>query len=357
MRKFFCEYCGKRFHSHVGAAGCVNLPVCRAMNYPPKKVVGSFRIRACAIVLSRTAGDMLRRSPAARSCVRSQKMAQRIIDWSDRAYKALEANTPISLGCAARIQGGLVRFVEKNLWQKKKGIPNLYLLELAGMYAEAAKVFVEDHVESGAHVDFWFEADHSDWLFFDAVSMPLAQYLAKMQERRQTSGALDRLVKGFGRNEIKDGPPPKKILEDMLDHCWRDELRCWRFLEGAMDTAARHIREHGTPASVDLSVYDPLEAYDKLLRYIWGDEDTGGPAQPLPSGKRLKLWLVGGRFWVAAENRRDAPVILMRDTGHVASDVEGVDPNKKLYDKTGQDAGKAGDMLLGLDEPQFIGVA
>lgn len=352
--KFRCEYCGSRFHSHLGAAGCAKLPVCRGMNFPPAGIVGSFRIRACAIILARTAGDMLLRSPAARSCVRSQKMAQRIIDWSDRVYKATEANTPLSLGRAARVQEGLVRFVEEKLWKNKTGIPNLYLLELAGMYAEAAKEFVIDRIESGRHTDFWFEETNSNWLLYDAVSMPLAQYMAKMHERRQTSGILDKMVSGYGKHQLVMGPPPKKMLEEMLDHCWKDELRAWRFLEGALDTAAKHIRQHGTPASNDLSKFDPLAAYNQLFDYIWSDD-----SQPVAKKdeKPLKVWLVGKRFWVAARSRKDAPDILARDTGLVSSGVEGVDPRKKLYDEANREAGTVGDMLASISEPQFIGVA
>ena len=348
--KFFCEYCGQKFHSHLGASGCVKLPVCRGMNNPPARIIGSFKVRACAVILARTSGDMLMKSPAARSCVRSQKMAQRIMDWSDRAYKALEANTPLSLGRAAKVQNGLVRFVEEKLWKNKTGIPNLHILELAGMYANAAKEFVQERIEAGMHRDFWFEGDHSSWLVYDAVSMPLAQYMAQMHKRRQTSGALDKLISGYGRQTFIMGPPPKQILEEMLDHCWRDELRSWRFLEGAVDTAAKYIREHGTPASLDLSQYDTLKAFNLLFDYIWGNDKTP------PQKSRLKAWLVGDRFWVAAEKREDAPAVLVRDTGHVATKVIGVPMDKKLYDKSGQPAGTVADMLVGLTEPQFIGV-
>lgn len=354
-KKYFCEYCGSTFHTPAGPLSCVKLPVCRALNYPPAHVVGSYRIRACAILLARTAGDMLEKSPAARSCVRTQKMGQGIKKWSDRAYKALEANTPISLGRATQVHRALGRFVQKNLWGNRQGIPNLYLLELAGMYVDAAKVFVEDRIESGGHKDFWFEREHSDWLAYDAISMPLAIYMAEMHKRRQTSGNLDRMVKAYNTREAVDGPPAKGLLEDMLDHCWRDELRSWRYLEGCMATAAKHILEHGTDASKDLSKFDVLDAYNQLYDHIWGEGvDDKQAAQPQ---KKLKVWLVGGRFWVAAARRKDAPKILMRDTGHVASDVQGVDPRKKLFDEHDNEAGTVSDMLAGVTEPQFIGVS
>ena len=122
-----------------------------------------------------------------------------------------------------------------------------------------------------------------------------------------------------------------------------------------MATAAKHILEHGTDASKDLSKFDVLDAYNQLYDHIWGEGvDDKQAAQPQ---KKLKVWLVGGRFWVAAARRKDAPKILMRDTGHVASDVQGVDLRKKLFDEYDNEAGTVGDMLAGVTEPQFIGVA
>jgi hypothetical protein len=168
---------------------------------------------------------------------------------------------------------------------------------------------------------------------------------------------LDKLVSGYGRQAVNTmSVPPKVILEDMLDHCGKDELRAWRFLEGALDTAAKHIRAHGTQASLDLTGFDPLEAYNKLLDYIWGEDLETKKEEP-DAHKPLKVWLVGKRFWVAARSRKDAPIILVRDTGHISTQVEGVDPRKKLYDENNKDAGTVGDMLIGIEKPQFIGVA
>lgn len=105
---------------------------------------------------------------------------------------------------------------------KQDGHPEPYLLELAGMAAEAAKEFVSERIESGLHTDFWFEREHSSWLLYDAVCMPLAQYMAKMHERRQTSGILAKMVDGYAKHQLIMGPPPKQMLEQMLDHCWKD---------------------------------------------------------------------------------------------------------------------------------------
>lgn len=354
-QKYFCEYCGKTFNSPLGPSICSSLTVCRGMNNPPVAVIGTFKVRACAVILARTAGDMLSRSPAARSCVKTQKMGQRIVDWSDRAYKALEANTPISLGCASKIQVGLSQFVSAKLWTNRQGVPNRYLLELASMYADAAKNFVEERIEKGIHVNFWFEDEHKTWLAYDAVSAPLAIYISKLKTRRQTSKELDYLIVGYGERR-PDRAPGSVILKKMLDHCWRDELRSWRFLEGALDTAAKHIEKHGTAKSNDLKKFDPTEAYQVLFDYIWGDEEALQRGKKPEPNKKLKAWLVGDRFWVAATSRSEARVVLREDTGHVAKKVIGVSPEKKLFDKRGRPAGTVADMLRGLDRPQFIGV-
>ena len=354
-KKYFCEYCGQTFHTPMGPAMCSKLPVCRGMNNPPLPVLGSFKVRACAVVLARTSGDMLRKSPAARSCVRTQKMGERIISWSDRAYRALEANTPISLGKASSVQLGLSKFVSGKLWTNRQGIPNLYLLELAAMYADAAKEFVHEKIESGQHMKLWVEDEHPKWLLYDAVSMPLAAYIGEMKKRRQTTKKLDSLIVDYGSGARTMGQPSHKILEDMLDHCWRDELRSWRFLEGALGTAARYIENNGTQRSKDLSSFNPAEAFNTLFDYIWGDEEAmAKPAKP--AERPMKIWLVGDRFWVAARDRKEARSVLRKDTGHVANKVIGVDPKKKVYDKRGLPAGTAGDMLVGVAEPQFIGV-
>lgn len=354
-QKYFCEYCGKTFHSPLGPSICSSLTVCRGMNNPPLPVIGTFKVRACAVVLARTAGDMLRKSPAARSCVKTQKMGQRIIDWSDRAYKALEANTPISLGCASKVQVGLSQFVSAKLWNNREGIPNRYLLELAGMYTDAAKAFVEDRIEKGLHTSFWFEDEHKEWLVYDAVSMPLALYISKLKQRRQTSKELDRLIVEYGERR-PERAPGRAILEKMLDHCWRDELRSWRFLEGALDTSAKHIEKYGTARSNDLEGFDPLEAYNTLYDYIWGDEEALQRGKKPEPDKKLKAWLVGDRFWVAATSRSEARTVLRKDTGHVANKVIGVSPEKKLFDKRGRPAGTVADMLKTVTKPQFIGV-
>jgi len=353
MKRYFCEYCGTTFHRAIGPAGCVKLPVCRALNFPPAAVEGNFRIRSCAIVLAKTAGDMLCKSPAARSCVRTREIGQRIINWSNRAYLALEANYPISLGRAAVIQSGLALFVQKNLWSNKLGIPNLHILELAAMYVDAAKIFVQDMIDSGEHRHFWFEKEHAEWLIYDAVSMPLAEFISGMKKRGHTSKELDGFILGHGRKH-RDGPPTQSILECMLDHCWRDELRSWNYLEGVLTTASRHIREHGTDASNDLSKFDTLEAFNKLYDYIWGVSDESQEAKK--DEKPLRLWVVNDRFWVAAREKGESLSVLTKDTGHVARMSKGVDLNKKLYDSNGNEAGTARDLLAGISEPQFIGL-
>jgi len=351
-QKYFCEYCGKTFHGPTGAGECTRLPVCRGMNFPPKEIEGEFKIRACAIILARTAGDMLQKSPAGRSCPQTIEMGDRIKNWSDRAYKALEANTPISLGRATKVHRGLARFVETNLWTNKKGIPNLYLLEIAIMYVKSAIKHIEDRIDDEQHRTFWFEEKHSDWLFFDAVCMPLAVHMTKLKERRQISKQLDAQIDEFGRKGLSSWVNTKTAMAQMLAECYLDELRSWRFLQGALERAAKHIREHGTAASVDLSQFDPKEAYRTLFDYIWADE----VAPPPPAPKKLRIWFVGDRFWVAAENKRQALDILTRETGHVAKQAKAMDPRKKLYDKDNNDAGTVGDMLNNITEAQFIGV-
>ena len=357
-KKYWCEYCGSVFHTEAAAIRCTKLKACRGLGFPPKPVLGSCKVRASAAILARTAGDLLMKSPAARSCVRAQKMGQRIMDWSDRSYKALEANTPISLGCATRIHRGLTDFVEESIWKNTVALPNLYVIEVADRYVFDAIVFVEDIIQAGSHRKFWFQEQHPEWLLYDAVSTPLAVYISQMKLRRQTSGLIDQALQDYGdpnrpRNPKEVRPVEVDLLGEMLDHCWRDELRAWRFLQGALGTARKDILAHGTKESVDLTVHDPDKAYIALTDYIWAED---APMAKKPE-KKLKCWLVDDRHWVIAENRQRAKLILTSDVGLIGDMVTGVNPSKKLYDEKGQFIETVEEMIGRYGRETYVGRA
>lgn len=354
-KKYWCEYCGTVFHTEIAATRCTKLKACRGLGFPPKAVLGRVRIRASAAILARTAGDLLQKSPAARSCDKPKKMGQRIMDWSDRAYKALEANTPISLGCATRIHRGLTDFVEEKIWKNTVALPNLYVIEVADRYVFDAIEVISEIIEAQAHRQFWFQETNPEWLLYDAVSTPLAIYISQMKLRRQTNGVISQALQDYGdpnrpRNPKEVRPVEVDLLGEMLDHCWRDELRAWRFLQGALATARKDILAHGTKESVDLTVHDPDKAYIALTDYIWAEE------APAPKEeKKLKCWLVDNRHWVIAENRKRALYILVKDTGLIGKAVAGMDPSKKLYDEQGQYCETVSELVSRYGQEVYVG--
>ena len=356
-KKYWCEYCGTVFHTEAAALKCTKLKACRGLGFPPSPVLGSCKVRISAAILARTAGDMLKKSPVGRQEGRVQKMGQRIMDWSDRVYKAMEANTPLSLGCSTRIHRGLTEFVEEHLWKNTTRLPNLYIIEVADRYVFDATVFVEDVIASDSHRKFWFQEENPEWLLYDAVSTPLAIYISQMKVRRQTSGAIDQALAAYGhpgrpRNRHEVRPVEVDLLGEMLDHCWRDELRAWRFLQGALAAAKKDILTHGTAESLDLSIHDPDRAYIALTDYIWAKE-TPAPRKE----KQLKCWLVDDRHWVIASDRQRAKLILVSDVGLVGDRVAGVDPKKKLYDERGQFVETVEQMVSRYGRETYVGRA
>jgi len=356
-KKYWCEYCGSVFHTEAAAIRCTKLKACRGLGFPPKPILGSCKVRASAAILARTAGDMLMKSPVGRQEARVQKMGQRIIDWSDRAYKAMEANTPISLGCATRLHRGLTSFVEEHLWKNTTRLPNLYIIEVADRYVFDALEFVKEIIDTNAHRKFWFQEDHPEWLLYDAVSTPLAIYISEMKMRRQTNGVIDQALQAYGhpsrpRNPKEVRPVEVDLLGEMLDHCWRDELRAWRFLQGALATAKKDILAHGTPESLDLTNHNPDKAYIALTDYIWAEE------APAPKKKKpLKLWLVDNRHWVIAENRQRVRLVLVSDVGLLCDKIVGVPPSKKLYDEHGTPLETAEELINRYGRETYVGRA
>jgi len=364
MKKYWCEYCGTTFHNKDMALICRKLPACRGLGFPRAAVISSWKARGCAVILARTAGDMLQKSPAARLHARPIKMGESIKKWADRAYKALEANTPISLGCATRIHHGLTQFVEEKVWGNQLKIPNLYLLELASRYAFDAMRFVEDVIESESHKEFWFQEENPEWLLYDAVSTPLAIYISQMKVRRQTSGVIDQALQAYGhpgrpKNVREVRPIEVDLLGEMLDHCWKDELRAWRFLEGALNTAIKDIEKNGTPESLDLSKFNVDDGYLALMDYIW-DQHSSEEVKARENRRnleKLKCWLVDERHWVIAESRQSARLVLVKDTGLIGKNVVGVDMRKKLYDENGMPAETVQEMVHRFAKPMYVGRA
>jgi hypothetical protein len=336
----------------MAAIECARTEACRAFGFPPKEVSSAFKVRGCAIVLARTAAELLQKSPAARTRREVYDMGSNIIRWARRAEEALCANTPIALGKRTRLHNGLVDFVWQNVWKRGDPLPNIHALDLAQRYAFDAKAYVEDRIESGQDDTFWFEADHSEYLLFDAVSVPLAIYITKMKERHMVEKELDQAILSWNaRKQLIDGKLPEpKFLGLMLKHCWRDELRNWNYLIGALGTAIKWIEKNGTEASLDLSNHDTDEKYAILLEYIWDD-----PVKTEPK-KKLKFWLINNRFWVVAEKRSEAKRILTLETGHIAKDIKGVPMNKKLYDEKGEVEETVEQILSKMNEPCFYGV-
>jgi hypothetical protein len=185
-----------------------------------------------------------------------------------------------------------------------------------------------------------------------------------MKTKRQTNGRLDKALAAYADPSGKKNPKvvrpiEEDLLGDMLDACWRDELRSWNFLEGAIETAIKDIERHGTEASLDLKKYSVDDAYDMLMEYIWdqhssADVEAKKKEQVLAS---LKCWLVDDRHWVLAESRRLAREVLVKETGLVGKTVVGVDVNKKLFDENFEFAETVGQMIKRCGKPMYVGRA
>lgn len=352
-RRFYCEFCGKKFHNAVAAIECASGPACRAFGFPPAEVASSCKIRGCAIILARTAAELMQKSPAGKTRPEVFDMGSRIIKWAYRVEDALAANTPISLGKRTRIHNGLVDFVWTRIWKKGEPLPNIHALDLAMRYALDAKELVKDRIDGGQHGRFWFEDTNPEWMLYSAINMPLAVYITEMKKRGAISKRLDNAIVDWSeRKQLvdKEAVPTSTLLKEMLEHCWQDELRSWNYLIGAMKTAIKWIEKNGTVSSLDLSNHNTDEKYTDLLEYIWDDKPT---IQKKPV---YKLWIVNDRFWVIAESRAEAKRLLTRDTGHIASNVQGISIGKKLYGANGEE--ETVEQILSLAKtPGFYGVA
>jgi len=346
--RYFCEFCGQRFHSAVAAIECARTTACRGFGFPPPAIVGTWKVRGCAIILATTAADMIRKSPAGKTQPEVRKMADDISKWARRAEEALCANTPLSLGKRTRVHNGLVDFVWDRVWRRSDAIPNLHALDLALRYAEDAKEFVRERIEKELHRKFWFQDEHPEWLLYDVINVPLAVYITQMKVRNQVSKKLSEAIAYWG-NPLRTGQAPAEILETMLRHCWQDEFRSWNFMIGALKKAITTIEAKGTPVSLDLSAFDADEKYGVLLAYIWDDPVEEDPRPD------LKLWLINERFWVAAVTRQEAKDVLTRDSGHIPKTIRGIIGDKKLFGPNGEEE-TARDILDRTVKAQLIGV-
>ena len=357
MAKYYCEYCSKIFHNPVAAMLCTRTPLCAGLTAPPASVQSEWKIRGCAIILADTAADMVLGSPAARTQPVVREKALRIKKWTTRLYEALKANTPMSKGVINRIHRDLSNVIFKRVWEKGKPLPNLVALDLASRYAEAARVYVQDRIEAteggegpddGRIHSLWFQQEHPEWLANGAIAMPLALYISGMKVRRMTSKIMDECIVGW-KNESNDEDRPT-IMHEMLDHCWRDELRSWRFLEGAIDAMIKWVMKHGTEDSIDIERFNVEEGFEALLEFIWDQEK-----KPKKNGPAMKAWLVDGRFWIAAPSRAEAKNVLLKETGMRGKKVQGFDHAAKLWDPKTNGSETVAELLGRYKEPQLIG--
>ena len=347
--RYFCEFCGKKFHNPIAAIECSRTEVCRHFGFPPREVVGNYRVRCCALTLAKTAAELMQKSPAGKTRPEVFAMGERIIKWAHRAEEAMATGTPIALGKKTRIHNGLVDFVWANVWKRKEPLPNLHALELAHLYATDAKELVAEAIEKGQTSKFWFMDEHPEYLLLSPVNMPLATYITGMKNRKMIDKDLDAAILEWEKSggEKKAGPD---LVGKMLEHCWRDELRNWNFLLGSMETAMKWIKKNGTANSLDLSRHNASEKYEILMAYIW-DEQTIKKNYP-----ELKLWLVDERFWVIAHSRQAAKQVLVQGSGIIAKNVQGIPSGKKLYDEAGLVAETAGEILAKANRPTIYGV-
>lgn len=344
--KYYCEYCAKQYHSAAAAMMCQRTPLCRGMSSPPKDVVAAWKGRGCAIILADTAADMVLGSPAARHQPKVRELGLRIKKWTDRLYEALKANTPMSKGVINRIHRGLSDAIFKKVWKKGAPLPNLVALDIAARYAEAARIYVEDRVADGNIHSLWFQQEHPEWLVNGAVAMPLALYISGMKQRRMTSPLMDQYIVGWTKNELDDDRTP--IMQEMLNHCWTDELRSWRFLEAALNAMMKWIVTYGTKDSVNVEAFNVEEGFEALLEYIWDEEKK-------PKKQEMKAWLVDGHFWVAAPTRSAAKEVLVAERGVRGKKVQGFMHAAKFWNSEINSRESIAEMLTRYDRPQVIG--
>lgn len=139
------------------------------------------------------------------------------------------------------------------------------------------------------------------------------------------------------------------LIEDVLDHLAdqgrMDERIPWNWLSLSMAAALKLVDpEEDRPGCEQTD-----EAYEALRKYIWQESDA--------KERPLRMWIVGGRFYVAARARREAEQIVLREIGIVGLRAKGMPLDAKVWDECDNPAGRVRDMLPANGQPCFVGRA
>lgn len=139
------------------------------------------------------------------------------------------------------------------------------------------------------------------------------------------------------------------LIEDVRDHLAEqgrmDERIPWNWLALAMAAALKLV----DPEEERPGCEQTDDAYKALRQYIWQESDA--------KGRSLRMWLVGGRFYVAAHDRREAEQIVLRETGIVGLRAKGMPLDANVWDELDNPAGRVRDMLPANGRPCFVGRA
>lgn len=342
-RKYYCELCGKTFHSTPAALECMTTPICRGMNFPPAVVESIWRFRGCTIVLAETAAEALERSIkryivecgekglyADKKVLKGNEIVARVRKWTARITKSIKATTPIGMGKASRIHNGFVDHIFTHCWDKRSPIKPHHAAKLVEMLINDAIALSE---ENRSDV-FWFEttypgstifsAPHPEWVFNEAISAPLASYVSEMKSLGLLPKHVDEGIISWAESGSGVKIDSRKILSQMLDCVWSDEIRSWNFLKAAIVAIQKFVE------SVDRSAITSdemaMDAYISVFDYIFPQEKKSGGNEV-----SMRLYLINQRHWIVAGNKEEARSVLMRKTGIVAMEIKGMSLDKFYY--------------------------
>lgn len=359
--KYYCEFCGTRFHTSPAALRCSKLLICRSMNFIPKEIESEWKVRGCALVLSEVVADSLEKNIARlselranydpRVAKRGHELLARLRMWNLRVNSSIKAVTPIGMGKASRIHNNLVDFIFKRAWNPKKPIPILHATEIANRFAFDACEWVRENASDR----FWFEEKYPDFVMNETVSMPLASHISKMKDRGHISKELDSQIIAWATTREGVKIEGKGTLKLMLSAAWQDELRSWNFIQATTGSIQKWLVKSFDEQSLAYE-YDDDSVYAELLEYIWNDGEEKRIQQEKIDKicNNMKLYLVNNRIYIAAQNKQEAKALLLKELSIVASSISSMYLEKDIYNADGSYFGTGKDMIRGISKAKIL---
>ena len=334
--KYYCEFCGMRFHTSPAALRCSNKKICRSMNFVPVSIESEWKVRGCALVLSEVVADSLEKNlvvlseqlKANQSIIKQgQILLSRLRMWNHRINASIKAVTPIGMGKASRVHNALVDFIFQKAWDPKQAIPIMHAAEVALRFAMDAGVWVQENASD----KFWFEDTNPDFLLHETVSMPLASYISEMRDRRAISKELDEQIIAWAHHGNGVKIKGHGTLKLMLFAAWQDEARSWQFVQAALNAIMKWLNSSFSQETLRYD-YNDDDVYSILLEYIWNDgaAQIAKVVQQKKVTENMRLYFINNRIYVAATNKQEAKDALLKELGIVAGSISAINLEKKI---------------------------